>query len=107
MTVDKDRLFKKLEHVGEYVVRENLERGVYGENRRGLVEEWLEQFEVEDEVEQLPEEPHEAENVEEQLPEVVHEADVSASDAKEKADESPPRKWYQRLFGIRGKGDTN
>jgi len=49
MTADKDRLFKKLEHVGEPVVRENLENGVYGPNRRGLVEEWLEQFEVYDE----------------------------------------------------------
>ncbi len=32
MTADKDRLFKKLEHVGEHVVRGNLENGVYGPN---------------------------------------------------------------------------
>ena len=56
MTADKDRLFKKLEHVGEHVVRENLENGVYGPNRRGLVEEWLEQFEDNDEAELLLEE---------------------------------------------------
>ncbi len=58
MTIDKDRLFKKLEHVGEPVVRDNLENGVYGPNRRGLVEEWLEQFEDNDEAELLLEEEH-------------------------------------------------
>ena len=89
MTVDKDRLFKKLEHVGEPVVRENLENGVYGPNRRGLVEEWLEQFEVYDEPEPVLEEEQEDESV------------ASASEegeVAEVADESPPKKWYQRLF---------
>ena len=79
MTVDKDRLFKKLEHVGEPVVRENLENGVYGPNRRGLVEEWLEQFEDNDEAELLLEEEHE------------DEAGALASEARKVADESPPK----------------
>ena len=93
MTTDKDRLFKKLEHVGEYVVRENLENGVYGPNRRGLVEEWLEQFEDNDEAELLIEEEHE------------DEAGALASEARKVADESPPKKWYQRLLKKRGKDD--
>ncbi len=95
MTVDKDRLFKKLEHVGEPVVRENLENGVYGPNRRGLVEEWLEQFEDNDEAELLLEEEHE------------DEAGALASEAREVADESPPKKWYQRLLKKRGKDDPS
>ncbi len=95
MTVDKDRLFKKLEHVGEPVVRENLENGVYGPNRRGLVEEWLEQFEDYDEAELLPEEEHE------------DEAGALASEAREVIDESPPKKWYQRLFKKKGKDDPS
>jgi hypothetical protein len=95
MTVDKDRLFKKLEHVGEPVVRENLENGVYGPNRRGLVEEWLEQFEDNDEAELLLEEEHE------------DEAGALASEARKVADESPPKKWYQRLLKKRGKDDPS
>ena len=95
MTVDKDRLFKKLEHVGEPVVRENLENGVYGPNRRGLVEEWLEQFEDNDEAELLFEEEHE------------DEAGALASEARKVADESPPKKWYQRLLKKRGKDDPS
>ena len=95
MTVDKDRLVKKLEHVGEHVVRENLENGVYGPNRRGLVEEWLEQFEGNDEAELLLEEEHE------------HEAGALASEAREVADESPPKKWYQRLLKKWGKDDPS
>ena len=95
MTVDKDRLFKKLEHVGEPVVRENLENGVYRPNRRGLVEEWLEQFEDNDEAELLLEEEHE------------DEAGALASEAREVADESPPKKWYQRLLKKRGKDDPS
>ena len=91
MTVDKDRLFKKLDHVGEHVVRENLENGVYGPNRRGFVEEWLEQFEGNDEAELLLEEEHE------------DEAGESAGDARVVADESPPKKWYQRLLRKEGK----
>jgi hypothetical protein len=95
MTADKDRLFKKLEHVGEHVVRKNLENGVYGPNRRGLVEEWLEQFEDNDEAELLLEEEHE------------DEAGALASEAREVADESPPKKWHQRLFKKRGKDDPS
>jgi hypothetical protein len=95
MTADKDRLFKKLEHVGEHVVRENLENGVYGPNRRGLVEEWLEQFEDNDEAELLLEEEHE------------DEAGALASEARKVADESPPKKWYQRLLKKRGKDDPS
>ena len=95
MTADKDRLFKKLEHVGEHVVRENLENGVYGPNRRGLVEEWLEQFEDNDEAELRLEEEHE------------DEAGALASEARKVADESPPKKWYQRLLKKRGKDDPS
>ena len=95
MTADKDRLFKMLEHVGEHVVRENLENGVYGPNRRGLVEEWLEQFEDNDEAELLLDEEHE------------DEAGALASEARKVADESPPKKWYQRLLKKRGKDDPS
>ena len=95
MTADKDRLFKKLEHVGEHVVRENLENGVYGPNRRGLVEEWLEQFEDNDEAELLLDEEQE------------DEAGALASEARKVADESPPKKWYQRLLKKRGKDDPS
>jgi hypothetical protein len=95
MTADKDRLFKKLEHVGEHVVRKNLENGVYGPNRRGLVEEWLEQFEDDDEAEPFLEEEQEVE------------AGALASEARKVADESPPKKWYQRLLKKRGKDDPS
>ncbi len=95
MTADKDRLFKKLEHVGEHAVRENLENGVYGPNRRGLVEEWLEQFEDNDEAELLLGEEHE------------DETGALASEARKVADESPPKKWYQRLLKKRGKDDPS
>jgi len=81
--------------VGEHVVRENLENGVYGPNRRGLVEEWLEQFEDNDEAELLLEEEHE------------DEAGALASEARKVADESPPKKWYQRLLKKRGKDDPS
>ncbi len=99
MTADKDRLFKKLEHVGEHVVRKNLENGVYGPNRRGLVEEWLEQFEDNDEAELLLEEEHEEGHEDE--------AGALASEARKVADESPPKKWYQRLLKKRGKDDPS
>ncbi len=95
MTADKDRLFKKLEHVGEHVVRKNLENGVYGPKRRELVEEWLEQFEDNDEAELLLDEEHE------------DEAGALASEARKVADESPPKKWYQRLLKKRGKDDPS
>jgi hypothetical protein len=81
--------------VGEHVVRKNLENGVYGPNRRGLVEEWLEQFEDNDEAELLLEEEHE------------DEAGALASEARKVADESPPKKWYQRLLKKRGKDDPS
>ena len=91
MTVEKDRLYKKLEHIGEFTVRENLANGVYGENRRELVEEWLEQFQ-----DDLVAEAIEAEALE------------SASDANELAreedrpttPESRSEKWYQRQPGM-------
>ncbi|MGI9258261.1 MAG: hypothetical protein ACR2QQ_05470 [Gammaproteobacteria bacterium] len=93
MTVDKDRLFKKLDHVGEHVVRDNLENGVYGPNRRGLVEEWLEQFEEYDEPDQLPEEADE------------EEAGELAEEVGEVLGVNPPKKWYQRLFTKRNNDD--
>ena len=95
MTVDRDRLFKKLEHVGGHVVRENLGKGVYGPNRRGLVEEWLEQFGDNDEAEPLLEEEHQ------------DEAGALASEAREVVDESSPKKWYQRLFKKRVRDDPS
>ena len=82
MTADRDRLFKKLEHVGEHVVRANLANGVYGENRRELVEEWLEQFQ------------DQGEAIEEEALELASEEDLPTTP------ETPPRKWYQRLLGI-------
>ena len=88
MTVDKERLFKKLEHVGEYVVRENLENGVYGPNRRELVEEWLEQFDETDEQELIAEE-------------AVETADAFAGETEQAPVKAVPLKWYQRLFGWR------
>jgi hypothetical protein len=90
MTADKDRLVKKLERVGEHVVRENLEKGVYGPNRRGLVEEWLEQFEEKDETELLFADEQE------------DEAGALVTEAKEVAESNPPKKWYQRLLKKRG-----
>ncbi len=68
---------------------------IIGPNRRWLVEEWLEQFEDNDEAELLLEEEHE------------DEAGALASEAREVADESPPKKWYQRLLKKRGKDDPS
>jgi len=91
MTVERDRLYKKLEHIGEFAVRENLANGVYGENRRELVEEWLEQFE------------------DDLLKEVIAaEAIELASDPNEFAREedrptttkTPSEIWYQRQPGM-------
>ena len=90
MAVVKDRFFKKLEHVGEYVVRENLANGVYGPNRRELVEEWLEQFQDDGKPGDL---------------EAEQEDDVSAlaSETSElPAGTTPSKTWYQRLLGIFG-----
>ncbi len=91
MTVEKDRLYKKLEHIGEFAVRETLANGVYGENRRELVEESLEHFQ-----DDLVAEAIEAEVLE------------SASDANELAREedrsttskSPAEIWYRRSPGM-------
>jgi len=69
MTVDKDRLYKKLDHVGEHVVRRNLSNGVYGDDRRPLVEEWLEQFEESEEA------AAESEAAEEGFPEAAVDSD--------------------------------
>ena len=89
MAVDKDRLYKKLEHVGEQVVRENLANNVYGENRRGLVEEWLEQFQDQDEA------------VEEEALELVREAsELIREENRLATPETPPRKWYQRWLRL-------
>ena len=82
MTADRDRLFKKLEHVGEHVVRANLANGVYGENRRELVEEWLEQFQ------------DHGEAVEEEVLELASEEDLPTTP------ETPPEKWYWRLLRL-------
>ena len=89
VTADRDRLYKKLEHVGEHVVRANLANGVYGENRRELVEEWLEQFQDQDEA------------VEEEALELVREAsELIREENRLATPKTPPRKWYQRLLGI-------
>ncbi len=82
MTADRDRLYKKLDHVGEHVVRTNLANGVYGENRRDLVEEWLEQFQVQGEA------------VEEESLELASEEDRPA------IPEARPDKWYQRWLRL-------
>ena len=89
MTADRDRLFKKLEHVGEHVVRANLANGVYGENRRDLVEEWLEQFQ------------DQGEAVEEEALELVREAsELIREENRLATPETPPAKWYQRLLRL-------
>ena len=91
MTADRDRLFKKLEHVGEHVVRANLANGVYGENRRDLVEEWLEQFQDQDE------------GVEEEALELVREAsELIREENRVATPEAPPEKRNRRLLGIVG-----
>ena len=107
MAVDKDRLYKKLEHVGEMVVRENLANGVYGENRRGLVEEWLKQCEDRSDADAL----ELAEEREEERSELAAEASHSAREEdRPTAPASPPaspsaspsENWYQRPLGIAG-----
>ncbi len=91
MTADRDRLFKKLEHVGEHVVRANLANDVYGENRRELVEEWLEQFQDQDEA------------TEEEGLELVREAsELIREELRLATPEPPPEKWHRRLLGIVG-----
>ncbi len=91
MTADRDRLFKKLEHVGEHVVRANLANGVYGENRRDLVEEWLEQFQ------------DQGEAVEEEALELVREASELIREENRVATlEVSSEKRNRRLLGIVG-----
>ena len=91
MTADRDRLFKKLEHVGEHVVRANLANDVYGENRRELVEEWLEQFQDQDEA------------TEEEGLELVREAsELIREELRLATPKTPPEKWHRRLLGIVG-----
>ncbi len=82
MTADRDRLYKKLDHVGEHVVRANLANGVYGENRRHLVEEWLEQFQ------------DHGEAVEEKT------LALASEEVRPAKPETPPDKWYQRLLRL-------
>ena len=91
MTADRDRLFKKLEHVGEHVVRVNLANGVDGENRRELVEEWLGKFQDQDE------------GVEEEALELVREAsELIREENRVATPEAPPEKRNRRLLGIVG-----
>ncbi len=89
MTADRDRLYKKLDHVGEHIVRANLANNVYGPNRRDLVEEWLEQFQ------------DQGEAVEEEALESVSETSEPIQDEDALATpETPPAKWYQRLLRL-------
>jgi hypothetical protein len=93
MAVDKDRLYKKLDHVGEHGVRENLANGVYGENRRGLVEDWLEQFQ----------DHGEAEAIEEEVLGSGREASRLAREENPlTTSETSPDQWYRRPLGILG-----
>jgi len=89
MTADRDRLYKKLDHVGEHVVRGNLANNVYGPNRRELVEEWLEQFQDQDEA--VEEESLESSG---DASELIQEENRLATP------ETPPAKWYQRLLRL-------
>ena len=93
MAVDKNRLYKKLEHVGEQVVRENLANDVYGPNRRPLVEEWLEQFDDTGKMRALDL----AEREEEDLG-FAREADPLAQQDRQ----ATPEKWYRRHLGVIG-----
>ena len=91
VTADRDRLFKKLEHVGEHVVRANLANGVYGENRRDLVEEWLEQFQDQDE------------GVEEEALELASEAtELAREENRPTTPETSLDQWFRRPPGIIG-----
>lgn len=91
MAADRDRLFKKLQHVGEHVVRENLANGVYGENRRGLVEEWLEKFQDIEEA------------VEDEALELASEAnELAREENRPTTREISPDQWYRRPLGIIG-----
>ena len=99
MAVDKDRLYKKLNRVGEQVVRENLAKGIYGQPKRPLVEEWLNQCEAAREAATT----ERAEQREEETLELAREANQLAREENRLATpESPPGKWYERPFGTYG-----
>ena len=99
MTADKDRLYKKLEHVGEHVVRGNLAKGIYGPPKHPLVEEWLRQCEAGRETEAA----ERTEEREEEALELTREANQLAREENRLATtESPPENWYLRPVGIVG-----
>ncbi len=91
MAIDKDRLYKKLDHVGEHAVRENLAKGVYGENRRGFVEEWLEQFQDYGEAAAIGEEA---------LEPVNEGGELSGEEDRVALPKITSEQWYQRPLGV-------
>ena len=94
MAIDKDRLYKKLERVGEQVVRENLAKGIYGQPKHPLVEEWLRQCEANRDAA-----AERAEEREEEALELASEANQLAREVNRLAiPEITPAKWYQRLL---------
>ncbi len=95
MTADRDRVYKKLEHVGEQLVRENLAQGIYGPPKHPLVEEWLRQCEANRDAAAA----ERAEEREEEALELAREANQLAREESRLATaESPPEKWYLRLL---------
>ena len=103
MVADKDRLYKKLDHIGEFAVRENLANGVYGKNRRELVEEWLEQFQDDLVADAIEEEARESVS---EASELIREASESIREENRLA--TPQRKWYRRLLKwIRAPGPSD
>ena len=97
MAVDKDRLYKNLEHVGEHGVRANLAKGIYGRPKRPLVEEWLHQCEAGREAATA----ERSEEREEEALELVREAsELIREEVRLATPESPPEKWYQRLLRL-------
>ena len=96
MAVDKDRLYKKLEHVGEHVVRENLAKGIYGPPKIPLIEEWLRQCDVERESAAA----QRAEKREEEALELAREANRLAREENRLATpETPSDRWHHRPLG--------
>ncbi len=96
MTADRDRLFKKLEHVGEHVVRENLAKGIYGQPKHPLVEEWLRQCEAERDAAAA----ERAEEREEEALELAREAsELIREEIRLATPETTPAKWYARPLG--------
>jgi len=99
MAVDKDRLYKKLNRVGEQVVRENLANGIYGQPKRPLVEEWLRQCEAGREAAAAGR----SEEREEEALELAREANQLAGEENRLAiSEISSEKWYQRPLGMFG-----